>query len=279
MWRERQRLFFKKEQVSYTIIYLTQTSLIAMFTVTFKTTTIASEHNEAKKKAEPAEIMWFHWGYYLRKRQPRGPQCSQQPVVVIVTARPKSNPLPAQHDVICNACCVFIWLCDEVLQQFKNAPRPYPCQWNKACWCQRFFFPLPSKVGGSLRWVTQLSKIAVTQFQDQTHTVNEKKGFESKGRKEASGDPPLNYPNTDEETRLKTHRKKKRERILMSKDFLLHCGYLEKRRKTRCIDTKAIFIRAWRGKSGHLRTEMRTKKGKLDALENNFVETSSNTDK
>lgn len=208
MWREWQRLFFKKEQVSYTIIYLTQTSLIAMFTVTFKTTTIASEHNEAKKKAEPAEIMWFHWGYYLRKRQPRGPQCSQQPVVVIVTARPKSNPLPAQHDVICNACCVFIWLCDEVLQQFKNAPRPYPCQWNKACWCQSFFFPLPSKVGGSLRWVTQLSKIAVTQFQDQTHTVNEKKGFESKGRKEASGDPPLNYPNTDEETRLK-HRKKR----------------------------------------------------------------------
>lgn len=38
-------------------------------------------------------------------------------------------------------------------------------------------------------------------------------------------------------------------------------------------NTKAIFIRAWRGKSGHLPPEMKTKKGRSAAFLNNSVET------
>lgn len=52
----------------------------------------------------------------------------------------------------------------------------------------RDFHPplLFNMVGGSLRWVTQLSKIAVTQFQDQTHTVNEESALSA----QISGNPP-----------------------------------------------------------------------------------------
>lgn len=62
----------------------------------------------------------------------------------------------------------------------------------------------------------------------------------------------------------------------MSKEF----GYTlwRKRRRGRGekkhrTNTKAILIRAWRGKSGHLPPEMKTKKGTWAAFLTNSVET------
>lgn len=59
----------------------------------------------------------------------------------------------------------------------------------------------------SARWVTQLSKIAVTQFQDQTHSQWET-GFEPKGRRRSQVNPPSST--TPTRTSRKTERRKKR---------------------------------------------------------------------
>lgn len=95
-----------------------------------------------------------------------------------------------------------------------------------------FFFSSALHSGRiSVRWVTQLSKIAVTQFQDQTHSQWEK-GFWAEGTREISGKTPSSFyfkskknkrTTRKRKTQTKTE-KKKEKRVLMNKDFRIF-GY------------------------------------------------------
>lgn len=215
---------------------------------------------------------------------PRGPQCS--PAGVFVTAR-LNRRLSAAHYLIYYIRLLLLllwWWCGFLGGFLGFAVGSAADKTRRDCIHVsgtrhadvRDFSSALHSGRISVRWVTQLSKIAVTQFQDQTQSM--RKGLWVEETQEISGNP-LNYPNKDEQKRKKkTHTQKKRRersafwwvRIFEYSDT--HCGYLEKRReeekkKTHCTNTKTIFICAWRGKSGHFRTEMKTKKGRLDALE------------
>lgn len=106
-----------------------------------------------------------------------------------------------------------------------------------------------------------------------THTRQRVKGFEATGRARTPG----NNAQLSKTRRRRTgcKRTKRRRRNLMSKEF----GYTLWRKRRRGerekhrTNTKAIFIRAWRGKSGHLPPEMKTKKGRWAAFLSNSVET------
>lgn len=106
-----------------------------------------------------------------------------------------------------------------------------------------------------------------------THTRQRVKGFEATGRARTPGKNAQVSKTRRRGTGCK--RTKRRRRNLMSKEF----GYTLWRKRRRGerekhrTNTKAIFIRAWRGKSGHLPPEMKTKKGRWAAFLSDSVET------
>lgn len=135
-------------------------------------------------------------------------------------------------------------------------------------------FPLPSTVGGSLvRWVTQLSKIAVTQFQDQTHTRQWEKGLWAEGTREISGKKKKkrqgkkksltiqkNTPGRLEEDNTKQGEQKKKKKkksefwwIRIFSDIRTHTVDIWRKEEEQKKNTKAIFflLALQRGQSGH----------------------------
>lgn len=170
--------------------------------------------------------------------QPRGPQCSRAACCCERNDRPPKSSCPphphprtllcifTQHKWSTHSFLPLIYFCFlfGVCGDFKQASA-YSCQWNKARWCQRLFSLPPALHGGriSVRWVTQLSKIAVTQFQDQTHTH----GNESKAlrRRDAHGLQviTLNCPKQGGAGRAANARKGGEE-IWWVRSLDTHCG-------------------------------------------------------
>lgn len=170
--------------------------------------------------------------------QPRGPQCSRAACCCECNVRPpKSSKPPHPRTLFAFSrnttdrpppptpfffiyFCFLFGVCGDLRQASA-----YSCQWNKARWCQRLFSLPPALHGGriSVRWVTQLSKIAVTQFQDQTHTH----GNESKAlrRRDAHGLQviTLNCPKQGGAGRAANARKGGEE-IWWVRSLDTHCG-------------------------------------------------------
>jgi len=127
--------------------------------------------------------------------------------------------------------------------------------------------PLCPLRGGriSLRWVTQLSKIAVTQSQDQTQSM--RKGLWAEGTQRSQvtpPPPPVSKQGRPEETKKphflffkRTQKKGGKKRLLMNKDFRIfgytRWGYLEKRGKAPHWHKGNFLRRSTREKSGHFR--------------------------
>lgn len=107
-----------------------------------------------------------------------------------------------------------------------------------------------------------------------THTRQRVKGFEATGRARTPGNNAQLSKTRRRTTGCK--RTERRRRNLMSKEF----GYTLWRKRRRGerekhrTNTKAIFIRAWRGKSEHFPPEMKTKKGRWAAFLRDSVESS-----
>ncbi len=222
--------------------------------------------------------MWFlHWGY-LCKMLPRGPQCSQAACCCHSDRAPESTPSGGSYIYYIRLLCVCLVLL-RGLQRLELKASLYPCQWNKACWCQRFFLCPP-------RW-EDLCALSHAAVKDSCHPVSGsntqsmRKGLWAEGTREISGNlpPPSSLPTRTsrrEQNKPRKERGRSREfwwiRIFKYSDT--RWGYLEKRRKKQRTNTKAIFLCASRGKSGLFRTDMKTKKGRLDSWKSNQVDIS-----